>query len=642
MEKKSKKRSDLVNLALGLLIIVLINVLSQFAFTRIDLTAEKRYTLTESTREMLDSLDDVVYFKVYLEGNFPQGSGDYKRLRDETRIMLDEFRAFGGENIQYEFIDPSENPDTKARNRFHEQLIGQGLIPHPETFPDDNGNQTTQLLFPWAVASYHQQTTNIPLLGTSAPKPNEVVLNHAVEGLEYELSNAIRKLKMTHKPKIAITQGHGESDSLELADLVKGLREYYQVDFVELNGNLGAFRDTIQNAQMIANKYSAIIVDAPDSAFSQADLFILDQYLLYGGKALFLVDPVYTSMDSLGKTGVSLALPRPLGLDELLFRYGARLNNTLVDDQYCAQLMIPVPGPQLQFIPVQWYYFPTILPRENHPIVRNLDRIKFDYLSTVDTIETSANIKKTILLKSSDHSRFVRTPVRVSLKAAMMDPNRDPRTFDKPNQPVAVLLEGTFDSYYKGKFLPDTIKRSKEIGYKERGIRESKVIVVGDGDVARNPVYQGKPLPLGLDLYNRKNPEFYANKVFLLNCMNYLCDDKGLLSVRSREVTLRRLDKSKVTNHRLKWQLINTLLPIGLLLGFGLVSFWLRRRKYVEGKQLPTAVRIGFTVLFAALFVWGLYFILGDWIRLAISLLIIAAVIGGFWLVSKLPLRKGK
>ncbi|HET6990835.1 MAG TPA: hypothetical protein VFJ43_05900, partial [Bacteroidia bacterium] len=238
---------------------------------------------------------------------------------------------------------------------------------------------------------------------------------------------------------------------------------------------------------------------------------------------------------------------------------------------------IPVDGPQTQFMPLHWYYSPTILPTENNPIVKNLDRIKFDFLSTVDTVETSAAIKKTILLNSSDKSRFQRTPVRISLQAAQME--RDPRSFNKPFQPVAVLLEGKFDSYYKNKFLPDTIKNSKLIGFKDHGL-DSKIIVVGDGDVARNPVYKGKALPLGLDLMNRMDRNFYANKNFLLNCMNYLCDDKGLLSVRSREVTLRLLDRGKIKDHRLKWQMINTLGPVAFIIAFGFLRFYLRRRKY--------------------------------------------------------------
>ncbi|MCX6312130.1 MAG: gliding motility-associated ABC transporter substrate-binding protein GldG [Bacteroidetes bacterium] len=577
MSTKNKKRSDLINLTLGLFIVVIVNVLSQYAFTRLDLTSEKRYTLSTSTKEMLGKLDDLVYFKVYLEGDFPQGAGDYKRLRDETKIMLDEFRAYAGDKIQYEFIDPGENPDPKEREKFQKQLYSEGLIPHIENFTDDNGAQVVQRLFPWAIASYHGLNVLVPLMGSNTPKPNEVQLNHSVEGLEYEISNAMRKLQMHVKPKVAITMGHGEPDTLELNDLVKSLREYYDVDFVKFNGNLNAFRDTMQKADQIFNKYKAVIVDGPDSAFTPEELFILDQFVMYGGKALFLIDPVYTSMDSLSMTGMTLGIPRQLGIEELTFRYGARLNTTLVEDLYCADIAIPQEGPQTQFVAAPWYYSPTILPSENNPIVKNLDRIKFDFLSTVDTVETSANIKKTILIRTSDKSRYQRTPTRISLQMAMVE--RDPRSFNKPNEPVAVLLEGKFDSYFKNKFLPDTIKNSKLIGYRAQG-DSSKIIVVGDGDVARNPIYKGKPLPLGLDLMNRMNRNFYANKDFLLNCMNYLCDDKGLLSVRSREVTLRLLDRGKIKDHRLKWQMINTLVPVALIIAFGFLRFYLRRRKY--------------------------------------------------------------
>lgn len=573
----------MINLFLGLIIVVLVNIISQYAFTRLDLTKEKKYTLAESTKEMLGKMDDLMYFKVYLEGDFPQGAGDFKRLRDETRIMLDEFRAYAGDKIQYEFIDPGENPDKKERENFQKELINKGLIPHIENFADDNGAQVRQMLFPWAIASYHGQDVLVPLMGSSAAKPNEIQLNHAVEGLEYEISNAMRKLQMHAKPKIAITIGHGEPDTLELSDLVKSLREYYDVDFVPFNGNLNAFRDTAQKSDQIYNKYKAIIIDGPDSAFTPQELFILDQFIMYGGKALLLIDPVNTSMDSLALTGMTIGLPRLLGIEELTFRYGARLNTTLVEDLYCADVAIPVEGPQKQFAQAPWYYSPTILPTENNPIVKNLDRIKFDFLSTVDTVETSAKITKTILLRASDKSRFQRTPTRMSLQMAMME--RDPRSFNKPNEPVAVLLEGKFDSYFKNKFLPDTIKNSKLIGYKEQGV-ETKIIVVGDGDVARNPIYKGQALPLGLDLMNRMNRNFYANKNFLLNCMNYLLDDKGLLSVRSREVTLRLLDRGKIKDHRLKWQMRNTIIPVAIVIGFGFLQFYLRKRKY--GKIVPS------------------------------------------------------
>ncbi|HLG02700.1 MAG TPA: Gldg family protein, partial [Bacteroidia bacterium] len=357
---KEKKKSDLIHLFLGLVILVLLNVAGQFLFTRFDLTSEKRYTLAETTEEMLEDLDDLVFFQVYLEGDFPQGAGDYKRLRDETRIMLDEFRAYGGDKIQYVFIDPAEDPDKRKRDALKKQLIGRGLIPQDIVFQDEDGSESRKELFPWAVANYHGREINIPLFGSNQ-QPNKVVLNHAVEGLEYELSNAIQKLKMAVKPRIAITQGHGEPDTLQLADLVKGLREYYEVDFVPFNNNLGAFRESLLDTnQQPVNKYEAVIIAGPDSFFTPQELFILDQFVLHGGNALFLVDPVFVSFDSLARTGQTASMNLDLGLQDLLFRYGARLNADLVEDLYCANVMIPVPGPQMQFLPLPWYYSPTI------------------------------------------------------------------------------------------------------------------------------------------------------------------------------------------------------------------------------------------------------------------------------------------
>ncbi|CAN5190288.1 gliding motility-associated ABC transporter substrate-binding protein GldG [soil metagenome] len=640
MSKKSNKKSDLINLFMGLLIVVILNVLSQYAFARFDLTSEKRYTLTPSTKELLSNVDDIIFFKVYLDGDFPQGAGDFKRLRDETKIMLDEFRAYAGDNIQYEFVDPNENSDPKERQKFHDQLREKGLIKQPATFTDDNGSEVQVDLFPWAIATYHQSEMAVPLMGSSNPKPNEVQLNHAVEGLEYELSNAIRKLQMKFKPKVAVTMGHGEADTLELGDLVKSLREYYTVDFVPFNGNLNAFRDTMQKADQIVNKYNAVIIAGPDSSYTQQELFILDQFVMYGGKLLLLVDPVYTNMDSLALTGKTLGLPRALGLEELTFRYGARLNTTLVEDLYCAKLALPVPGQQTQFYSAPWYFSPTIAPREMHPIVKNLDRIKFDFLSTVDTVETSAKITKTILLRASDKSRFLRTPTNIGLQMALME--RDPRSFNKPNEPVAVLLEGQFDSYFKNKFLPDTIKNSKLIGFKDHG-KDSKVIVVGDGDVASNLVYKGKALPLGLDRMNRMNREFYANKTFLLNCVNYLLDDKGLLSVRSRDVTLRMLDRGKIKDHRLKWQLINTLGPVVYMIFFGFLSFWLRRRTYARGTPVSALLRFGIMGLILSVPLFLLYMISDHKSFFFIELAVVAAIIIGIRFIgNRLRMNKSK
>ena len=585
MEKKSgNKQQDLTLLGLGIVAIILLNVFSQYVFHRFDLTSEGRYTLAESTVEMLDSLDDVVYFEVYLEGEFPQGTSDYKHLRDETQIMLEEFRAYNPDNIQYNFVDPGENSDEKERQQFQNQLIEKGMYPHAESNVDENGIQNNQLIFPWAVARFHGREVVIPLMGSSS-KPSEEAVNGAIEGLEYELSNGIRKVRMTVKPKIAITQGHGEADSLEVADFVKGLREYYDVSFVQFGPLLNTFRDTLQNASMIHNKYDALIVIGPDSAFSTQELFILDQFIMYGGKAMFMVDATSAKMDSIQMQGSCIVQERHYGysksepgLEQVLTSYGATLKAELIEDVYCSEVQIPVgQGQQMQFVPRPWYYSPTILPQENSPIVRNLDRIKFDFVGPVDTITTSAPIHKEILLKSSDKSTIFRAPQELMLMYSMYD--RDPAEFNHPGQSVAVLLEGPFNSYFKQKILPDEIVNSPEIGYRKSG-QNSKVIVIGDGDVASSPVRQGQSGPLGIDRWNQFNRSFYANKTFLLNCANYLLDDKGLLSVRSREVTLRMLDRGKIKTQRGWWQAVNVGAPIFSILLFGFFRMWSRRRTY--------------------------------------------------------------
>lgn len=583
MEKKtSNKQQNLITLGLGIAVIILLNVLSNYVFHRFDLTSEKRYTLAESTVEMLDSLDDVVYIEVYLEGYFPQGASDYKHLRDETWIMLDEFRAYNPDYLQYEFVDPNAG-DEAARNKFQRQLTEKGMFPHAEQNMED-GVQVNQYIFPWAVARYHGREITIPLMGSSS-KPNEEAVNAAVEGLEYELSNAIRKVRMDVRPKIAITQGHGEPDSLEISDFVEGLREYYEVKFVPFGPLLNTFRDTMNNATQIRNKFDAIIMIGPDSAFTTQELFILDQFVTYGGKAMFLVDGTTATMDSIQYQGSTIVINRHYGigetepgLEQVLYSYGAGIRSEVVEDVYCPEVMIPIgQGQQTQFVPRPWYFSPTILPQEEHPIVRNLDRIKFDFVSPIDTITTSAPIKKEILIKSSDKSTIFRAPNQVLLQLSLYD--RDPREFNHPSQPVAVLLEGPFNSYFKQKILPDEIMNSPEIGYKKTG-SYTKIIVIGDGDCASNPVRNGEAGPLGIDRFNRVNPAFYANKTFLLNCANYLLDDRGLISVRSREVTLRLLDRAKIREQRTWWQMVNVGAPILSILMFGFFRMWSRRRYY--------------------------------------------------------------
>lgn len=579
MKKRNNRKSDLLNLVLGVGIIVLLNVASQFAFARFDLTAEKRYTLDAGTRTMLEELKDVVYVQVYLDGDFPQGAGGFKRLRDETRILLDEFRAWGGDNIEFEFIDPNESADAKQRQALAAQLGERGLREFTVQVPAEDGSSSTIKIFPGALVTYNDRKTAVNLLSTRRGATSDEQVNNSVQELEYEFSNAIRKLQSNRRPRVAFLQGHGELDSIYVADFVASLVEYYDVEFVTLNNRLGALRDTMQKADQIRNKYDAVVIARPDTAYSDKEQFILDQFVMYGGRVLWMVDPVYTDLDSLALTGNTYGLPNRLGLEDLLFRYGARLNTDLVQDLYCTPIAINVapPGTQPRLERRPWLFYPMLRPESQHPIVRNLDAIRTTFISTVDTVETTAQIKKTILLTSSKESRTVNTPTRISLAMTRFEIDR--RMLNKPLLPVAVLLEGQFDSYFKSKFLPDELKNSPLIGFKNQG-RETRMIVIGDGEIAANDVRQGQVLPLGYDRNSPQNGALFANKEFLLNCMNYLLDGKELLSLRSREVKLRLLDRESIKLHRKKWQFINVVVPVLLVALFGALRMILRKRRY--------------------------------------------------------------
>lgn len=576
MARKSNKTRDIFRLLAGVLVVVLLNVLSSFVFTRFDLTAEKRFTLSEGTRAMLKDLDDVVYFKIYLEADFPQGAGDLKHLRDEVRIMLEEFRAYAGDNIQYEFIDPSANTDRKQREALYKQLTEKGIrYINPQLSEGEGGGVTRQLFFPGAVAVYRTHETPVQFFYTGTERVVPAEVNRAVEKLEYELTNAVRKLLMSRKPKIAILQGHDEIDTLHSADLARTLREYYTVQYVTLNGQLNVLRDTVQKADQLRNVFDALIVNRPKNQVEEKDKFIIDQFVMYGGKVLWLLDPLEINLDSLMMRGATMGLNDSADVDDLLFRYGARVNSDVVLDMQSQYIGISTgqQGGVPRIEPRPWVYWPLVQPTEKHPIVKGLDLIKFGYSGTVDTLETQSKIKKTILLRSSKASRAIKSPVRIDLRTAYMP--LDERTFNRSGLPMAVLLEGEFESAFRGR-IPQRIMASKEIGFRERS-RQTKMIVVGCGEVAVNNIRSGIQEEMG---YDRISGYTFANKDFILNCMNYLCDDEGLMSLRSRELSMRLLDKKKIAGSRLSLQLYNNVLPVSVIIVFGIIAFLLRRRRY--------------------------------------------------------------
>ena len=563
---------------IALIIIVVINIIGLRFFTRFDLTSEKRYSLSNETKYLLKNIDDIVYFKVYLEGEFPAG---FKRLRRETKELLDEFRAYN-KNIHYEFINPSESEDVDERNATYQLLMQQGLKPTNLQVKTKTG-MDQQVIFPGAIVSYKNKELPVELLDAQINVPPEAVLNNSIQNLEFKFANVISKLTRKVKQNVAFIEGHGELSHNETYDITLALKEDYIVERLEIDGQINALvnRMLIDSTSMefqIQPKYAAIIIAKPDSVFSSKDKFIIDQYIMYGGKVVWLIDPVLTSMDSIQNAESTVAVENIIELQDQLFTYGVKLNVDLIMDLNA----LPIPirtgqmgnQPQIDFFP--WYYFPVITPTSEHPIVRNLNTIKTQFVSSLDTLRTG-NVNKTILLESSPYTRTMGVPAMISLGITRQPP--DERLYQGPPQPLAVLLEGVFESHFKNR-IPPSLAGAKEIGFKENSV-VSSMIIVSDGDVIKNQFHipDAYPLPLGYDQFTR---ETFGNKEFILNALNYLTDGPGLISIRSRELKLRLLDKTKINKGLIKWQLINLLIPIFIVVLVGILLIWLRKRKYTR------------------------------------------------------------
>ena len=564
---------DIIQLITLVGIVIVLNVLSGFYFTRFDLTTEGRYTLSDTSTELLEELDDVIYLKVYLDGELPAG---FRRLRDRTREMLDEFRAFSGNKIEYEFINPSNQPDEKSRNELYRQLSKQGLMPTNIQIKAEDGVEQ-KLIFPGAIMTYRGEETALQLLKSQMGAAPEQMLNSSTEDLEYEITNAIRKLTSVRAESVGFIEGHGELTERQVADMAKSLSEYYRLERVNINGQLNSLvsRAEGDSGTIIFPRYKAIVIAKPDSAFSEEDKFMIDQYIMYGGRVLWLMESVFCNMDSLRYAPSTLAIPQSTNLEDMLFKYGVRVNTDLLQDARCAA--IPGPsgyvGDQLQWALQPWVFFPIAIPTSEHPIVRNLNGIKLEFASSLDTVG-NLGIKKTILLSTSDKTRVLRTPTNVSLDVMVQEPK--PEQFNRKYVPVAILLEGKFESVFKNR-LTTMIKASKDIQFRETG-KQSKMIVVSDGDIMRNHINpDGTYLPTGFDKYTNQQ---FGNKTFLLNAINYLCDDMSLTSIRSRSLEIRLLDRKKAEAERTKWQIINVGIPILLVLLFGFINAYLRKKRY--------------------------------------------------------------
>ncbi|MBP6429618.1 MAG: gliding motility-associated ABC transporter substrate-binding protein GldG [Bacteroidales bacterium] len=576
--KSDVKRSHILQLVVGLVIIIFFNIVGFYFFTRLDLTSEKRYTLSKSSKKLLKQVDDIVFIRCYLEGEIP---ADYKRLRNETKEMINQFRSYN-KNIEFEFRDPNDFTDKKEQGEFYQRLFEKGFQPILKT-TQQKGGQVQQYIFPYLEITYKGETKTISLISAKGTGEQEI-LNSSVQNLEYNIYSSLRGLTNTVKNKIGIVRGHGEWELEYMWDFINGINEYYAVDTITINERLNSLTertyDSLRpNDIKFRNLFNTLIIARPLSVFSYKDLYILDQFIMHGGKVLFLVDPLLCSMDSVQAKGETYAISNFTGVEDPLFRYGVRLNTNLVMDMQCSKVPI-VTGvygdntPQFTYYP--WNFFPIASPNSNHIITDKINPVKFQFVSSIDTIQN--NITKTPLLYSSNNTRIMNTPAIVSLE--ILKQKQDARLFTLSNLPIAMLLEGKFISAFRHRLTPE-MESNEMIAFKQECDTNNAIIVVADGDVIRNDFANNQPLPLGYDRYTR---EMFGNKEFLINCVNYLSGDQDMIPLRSREVVMRKLDDVKAEREKTFWQIINIGLPIILVILIGFIISLIRKRMFVLQK----------------------------------------------------------
>ncbi|NNC69137.1 MAG: gliding motility-associated ABC transporter substrate-binding protein GldG [Gammaproteobacteria bacterium] len=564
MKPQQVKRNNIVQLALLLAIIVLVNVIGSFVFTRLDLTEDKRFTLSDTTIELLESLNSVVFVKVYLEGDFPP---EFKRMRDATQEILDEMRSYAGVNLEYEFIDPNLEDENQKRELF-QQLSDRGI--QPSQIQETTGEGSSQqVIFPGALINFKEQESAVLLLQSKLGESTQQTLNNSIQSLEYGFANVIKKLSNPIPSTIGIIEGHGELEQIDIGDLANTLQETYAVQRNAINQQLKELDD-----------YKLIIIAKPYQRFEERDKFIIDQFIMRGGRVLWMVDGTQVSMDSLQSSDMTVAISNDINIQDMLFKYGARVNMNLVQDLKAAPIPIVTGyvGNQPQQSLKPWYFFPLLDPKtgNKHPIVNNLNLIRAQFASTIDTVGRNADIKKTVLLTTSGQSRKQNVPVRVDLNLMRDEPN--PRNYNAGPQPVAVLLEGNFTSAYKNTEYEVAIKRDTILKFIDTS-EDTKMIVIGDGDIARNFVKRSSQqiFPLGYDRYTN---QFFGNKNFILNAVDYLLDDSGLIGVRNKEFKLRLLDMPKITSEKKTWQILNVVVPLLLILILTSIKMVLRKRTF--------------------------------------------------------------
>lgn len=545
------------SLLIGCLIVLLLNFLSANLFFRIDLTSDKRHSVSQPTKQLMAGLNEEVEVTIYLDGDMNSG---FLRLKRSVAELLDELSIYAPEGITYSFTNPTSLPQEEQKQLM--QLFAENGI-SPTTIYERNrdGKSVQRLLFPWLKISYGDKQQWVSLLKNIKGNSGEENLNISIESLEFQLTDALRLLTQKEIQKIAFIEGHGELSDYNTWDISLALSRYFQID-----------RGVLGTDASVLDDYKAIIIAAPTQPFSEKDKYIIDQYIMRGGRVLWLIDGVRLDENSLSTTGMSPTIPMDVNLTDMLFRYGVRVNPMIVQDQQC--LLVPVnvasSGEPAHFEPMPWYFAPLLLTSPNHPVSRNLPQVTGTFVSCLDMVGQNDNLRRDVLLATSNATHIISAPAAINVEEIELTPDY----FNLAYVPVAVALDGVFPSLFAHRLMPQNITNAPA---KLKESVPTKQIVMASGSFISNDIQDGQPLPVGYDRYTQTQ---FGNRDFFVNALLYLTDDQGWINLRNKQLKIRLINKNIATNARLPLQLINVGMPLLLLAIFGVVFLWMRRRVY--------------------------------------------------------------
>jgi ABC-2 type transport system permease protein len=545
-----------------ILALTVLNLVAQYFYFRLDFTKEKRYTLQLATSGVLQKITKPIVITVYLDGDLP---ASFKRLKNATSDLLTDYATNSGHDVKFQFVNPIDGLSGADLDSTINNLYRIGIEPTSLNINNDDGF-AQKTIFPMALVEGDGYAYPVKLLqNLDAAGDYEQNINNSIQNLEYHFTSAIQKINTGKHPRIGFTEGNAELSDQQLSDAITSLSDSYEVGRVNL--------DVIDKGGL--DKLDLLVIAKPQKEFTEAQKYKINYFVMKGGSILWSIDQVGADLDSMGRSSEQLAFNRKLNIDDMLFMYGARINYNLIADANCVEIPLSTGGGQGQIQMAPWIYYPLLLADTSSNLVKNIDGIRSEFVSTVDTIGVKG-LRKTVLLRTSGFNKVYNTPKLLSLQMVADQP--DPRDFASVPQATGILLEGKFPSVFLNRSVPAGNTESYSIPAQSKA---TKMVVLGDGDLFKNQVssMDGSSFPLGFDRYSQRT---FGNKALLLNLVDYLSNENNLISLRNKEVKIRLLDKAKVKTNKFAWQLINIGLPLLMLILFATFQHYYRRRKYTR------------------------------------------------------------